>query len=141
MQEDMPQKRLQPAGKPGRRSSALWEYADEVRRLLAEGWTYPQIRAALEAGGVKVSLGWLQRWGRANVGRVRGPGAPARGTSSVPAGVPPSDRAGSAGPLATGAAGKSMEDLLAEAGAAVAKPKPKSAKAPDPIADLLKQVK
>lgn len=142
MSERMPQSRLQPSGKPGRKSSELWDYEAELRRLFAEGWTYPQMREALAKAGVKVSLGWLQKWARQHLGRVRG-AAPAGKTGTVPAGIPPSERAGSTGPLAREGGGKSMEDLLAEAEATSAKPKATTHKAtgPDPVADLLKKLK
>lgn len=67
---------LEPDGAPGRRPSPLWSYAAEIQRLLDNGWTYPQIRAALAKRKVHVSLAWLHRWARIHLGRVR----PARGS-------------------------------------------------------------
>lgn len=133
---------LSPPGVPAGQRSPLWGYEAEIRRLLAEGWSYRQIAAALEKAGVSVTVGWLQKWGRANLGPLR---RPAKKTGSVPAAqATPAPESGASAPLANeGAAGLSMEELLAQAGARASRPtpKPKSSAAGDPVADLLKKVK
>lgn len=139
---DVLQDKLEPTGAPAQKKSALWRFEPEIRRLIGEGWSYRQIAEALAKAGVTVSVSWLQRWGRTHLGRVRG-AAPAGRTGTVPAGIPPPERAGSAGPLAREGA-KSMEELLSEASEAasakskVTKPKATGA---DPVADLLRKLK
>ena len=133
-------KQLQPAGTPGRRASALWQYQGEIRRLREEGWTTVQIKSALGEVGVEVSERWLREWCARHLGPIR-PRRPAGQTGAVPAGIPPSERAGSPAPLAS--EGASMEELLAGAGARASRPaskKPKSTGS-DPVADLLKKLK
>ena len=131
---------LTPPGVPAGQRSPLWGYEDEIRRLLGEGWSYRQIAAALEKVGVSVTVGWLQKWGRANLGPVR---RPAKKTGSVPAAqATPAPESGASAPLASDGS-PSMEELLAQAGARVSRPtpKPKPSAAGDPVADLLKKVK
>jgi hypothetical protein len=89
---------LTPPGVPAGQRSPLWGYEDEIRRLLGEGWSYRQIAAALEKVGVSVTVGWLQKWGRANLGPVR---RPAKKTGSVPAAqATPAPESGASAPPA-----------------------------------------
>ena len=133
---------LTPPGVPARQRSPLWGYEDEIRRLLGEGWSYRQIAAALEKAGIKVTVGWLQKWGRANLGPLRRP-AKKTGRSVPAAQATPAPESGAASPAPLASEGASMEELLAQAGARANRPtpKPKSSAAADPVAELLKKVK
>lgn len=87
--------KLQPVGQPGHKRSALWRYEGEIRRLIAEGWTYQQIADALKTAGLAVTVRALRDWALLNIGRRRGvvkspPQAP---TPPVVAPAPPTEKA------------------------------------------------
>lgn len=85
--------------KPGRRTSELWGYRDQIEDSILKGYTYAQIAEALAAAGVKVSVGWLKSWaGKAKL-RSRPPrrGKAAHAPPAISDFVPPGPVGGSVG--------------------------------------------
>ncbi len=86
-----PTVKLQPKQPPARKSRKVRQYADEISRLQADGYTCEEIRMALADVGVVVSRSTVQREAARALQRKHAMDSTGSTPASAPA-TPPNDR-------------------------------------------------